>query len=47
MFNFYARISAPQTAVGSLLTTLAALTRLSRSQIRVFSADAAWTDWGI
>jgi hypothetical protein len=47
MFNFYARISAPQTAVGSLLATLSALTRLSRSQIRVFSADATWSQWGI
>ena len=45
MFNFYAQITAPQGVVGSLLTTLSALTRLSRTQIRVFAADADWNNW--
>ena len=48
MYNFYAQISAvqsPQSVVGNLLTTLAALTRLSRAQIRVFSTDDTWDDW--
>jgi hypothetical protein len=47
MYHFYAQISAPQRLVGTLFTHLAALTRLSRKQIRVFSADADWSSWGI
>lgn len=47
MLNFYAQISAPQGVVGSLFTSLAALTRLSRKQIGVFSADADWSSWGV
>lgn len=45
MFNFYQQISAPQRLAGGLLTTLAALTKLSRTQIRVFSADDEWNSW--
>jgi hypothetical protein len=47
MFHFYAQISAPQKTAGSLLSSLAALTRLSRMQIRVFSAEDEWNTWGI
>jgi hypothetical protein len=46
MFDFYARISAPQNAFNAFFSSLAAITRLSRTQIRVFSADAVWNDWG-
>ncbi len=47
MFAFYAAISAPQPAGSGLFATLAALTRLSRSQIRVFAADVEWNSWAL
>ena len=47
MFNFYNQISAPQKVAGSLLTTLAALTRLSRKQIRVLATSEDWNFWGL
>ena len=47
MLNFYAQISAPQPAVNTLMATLAALTRLSRTQIRVFAADDTWSNWAV
>ena len=47
MFDFYRQISAPQQRSGGLFAALAALTRLSREQIRVFAADQEWNSWGL
>lgn len=47
MVQFYSQISAPQQVANSLLSSLAALTRLSRAQIRVFSTEEEWNYWGL
>ena len=47
MFDFYQQISAPHRLAGGLLASLAALTKLSRTQIRVFSADEEWNRWAL
>lgn len=45
MSNFYAKISAPQTQQTSLWSALAKLTRMSRTEIKVFIAEDAWSNW--
>jgi len=46
MLEFFAQISAPQQAANGLFATLIVLTHLSRTQIRVFSAESQWNYWG-
>ena len=46
MFSFYAQLTAPQSVAGTLISTLASLTRLSRIEVQVFSAEEDWSSWG-
>lgn len=46
MLDFYAQINSPNPG-SDLYAALARLTRLSRAQIRIFSADYVWNTWGL